>query len=118
MDRLDLLKNLSDEDLFEVICQTGSECKHRIISLLQENNITAFEFVNKDIRPLMTVFDVVDCIKKDINVYAVGYTVCKEGVDVFLIDDNMVMWWGDDACVSDQLWDVYKQLKVALNVNL
>lgn len=116
MDRLDLLKNLSDEDLFKVICQIGFECKYRIISLLQQENLTAFEFIDED-QPSMTVFDVNNG-NKNINIYAVGYTVCKEGIDIFLIDDNMVMWWGDDACVSDQLWDVYKQLKVALNVSL
>lgn len=112
MKRLKLLSSLSDKELFEVICHLGQECKYRIIETLQSHNCTCFTF-KKDVKdcPYLTVYDY-NKGRQDIIVTSVGYTIePNTRIDLFVIDENNVMWWGDDACVSEELWDIYKELK-------
>ena len=112
MERLKLLSDLSDKDLFNVLCHIGRECKYRIIETLQSHNCTYFTFtLDVNDCPLLTVFDY-DHGRQDIVVISVGYTVQPNNrIDLYVIDKDSKIWWGDDACVSEELWDVYKELK-------
>ena len=117
MKRHSYLKRLDDNDLWKVICSIATEIKERIIELLEEWEVTQFTFKESpEDCPIMTIWDY-DSGDKDISVITVGYSIdrfgdCKQpGKNLYIVDKDDVIYWGDDAILNDTLWDVYHQMK-------
>lgn len=116
MDHYGLLKKLTDDELFNVMNGLGHEIGARICDLLESHNITCFTFPSKESSPEFTAFDY-DKGDVDIIAMSIGYTIDKIGKrqgisqNLFIVDENDTIWWGDDAIMSDGLWDVYSEMK-------
>lgn len=112
-----LLQSLTDKELFDVIFSAGYEIKRRIIALLNKSEITCYTFdLPEGDLPIIEAFDY-DEGSTEITVKSIGYTIDKYGSEItsseaclFVVDTNERMWAGDDAIVSGELWDVYKEL--------
>lgn len=120
MKSLKILQDLSDDELFNVMSRIGFEIKARIIKLLEDNNITCYTFdLPSEECPWVDVYDYNNG-STDIHVISVGYTLDMIGnnttvtKNIYFVDANDRMWWGDDACLSDSIWDVYHELKSSI----
>lgn len=120
MKRLDMLKQLDDDQLFKIGCYLPVEYQARIIKLLEKHNITQYTFTfNVDDCPITTIFN--DYEKtEEITVVSVGYSIDMMGntklsdKNLYLIDKNDKFYSGEDCILHDTLWDVYKALKDSL----
>lgn len=117
MERHAYLKELTDEALWKVAFSLPVEFKERIIELLDKWGVTQFTFkeVPEDC-PIMTIWDYENG-DKHISVITVGYFVDKFGdskqssKNLYIVDKDDVIYWGDDAILNETLWDVYHQMK-------
>lgn len=118
------LKTISDSDLFNLFSAIPNEIVSRIINLLETKNITSYTFsCSIDETPMTEVWDCVTTEKKDVHIISIGYSIDGIGKSfnskkvLYIIDENDVMHWGEDAIYNETLWDAYSALKEVIYPN-
>ena len=118
------LKTISDSDLFNLFSAIPNEIVSRIINLLETKNITSYTFsCSIDKTPMTEVWDCVTTEKKDVHIISIGYSIDGIGKSfnskkvLYIIDENDVMHWGEDAIYNETLWDAYSALKEVIYPN-
>ena len=118
------LKTISDSDLFNLFSAIPNEIVSRIINLLETKNITSYTFsCSVDQIPMTEIWDCVTTKTKDVHVISIGYSIDGIGKSfnskkvLYIVDENGVMHWGEDAIYNETLWDVYSALKEAIYPN-
>lgn len=118
---IDLLKNCSDNELYQIVTGVGGEIRCRIISTLKEQGCTSL-YIPKENDCAIKVSDMFGTHKwedgeldKWVTITEIGYTnIYEEGQvfnDVLYVVTADGIQYGGEEIVEDALWDVYHEIK-------